>query len=232
MVLIYTTKIEISTSTYDESDGTGHCPGIGTGVFTTSKGNASGLGTGNGRNLVFRFSALGQQGVSPTYKADSNGPGGQNYRAAYSLEVTLLHGGEGWQVNDTVVISPTFASEAANLTYDENATPRSTGSQATVTIKVLETETTNVKATVSSAADGLIRPAPTPFDADTAITADTILGQLITNLPSGINARVIGTGVYYSSNNPFNVEVVEEDLMRVMQSAVNDVSRLPNQCRQ
>ena len=226
------TKIEVLSSTYDETDGSGHCPGIGTGVFTTSKGNASGLGTGNGRNLVFRFSALGQQGVSPNYKAASDGPGGQNYRAAYSLEVTLLHGGEGWQVNDQVTISPTFASEAANLTYNENANPRSTGSQATVTIKVLETETTNVKATVNSAADGLIRPGPTPFDADTAITADTILGQLITNLPSGISARVIGTGVYYSSNNPFNVEVVEEDLMRVMQSAVNDVSRLPNQCRQ
>ena len=231
------TKIEVLSSTYDETDGSGHCPGIGTGVFTKSKGNASGLGTGNGKNLVFRFSALGQQGVSPNYKAASDGPGGQNYRAAYSLEVTLLHGGEGWQVNDTVVISPTFASEAANLTYNENASPRSTGSQATVTIKVLETETTNVKATIDATAnsnqgaDGLIRPSPTPFDADTAITADTILGQLITNLPSGINARVIGTGVYYSSDNPFNVEVVEEDLMRVMQSAVNDVSRLPNQCR-
>ena len=225
------TKIEVSTSTYDESDGTGHCPGIGTGVFTTSKGNASGIGTGNGRALTFRFSALGQQGVSPNYEAAANGPGGQNYRAAYSLEVTLLHGGEGWQVNDVVTISPTFATKAANVTFDTNATPKSDGSQATVTIKVLETETTNVKATVSSTADGLIRPMPTPFDADTAVTADSILGQLTTGLPSGITAKVIGTGVYYSSSNPFNVEVVEEDLMRVMQTAVNDVSRLPNQCR-
>ena len=224
------TKIEISANTYDETDGTGHCPGIGTGVFTENKqgGNGSGIGTGNGKNLTFRFSALGQQGVSPNYEAASEGPGGQNYRAAYSLEVTLLHGGEGWQVNDTVVISPPFADEAANVTYSNNT---SSGSQATVTIKVLETETTNVKATVSSAADGLIRPAPTPFDADTAITADTILGGLTTGLPSGITAKVIGTGVYYSSNNPFNVEIVEEDLMRVMQSSVNDVSRLPNQCR-
>jgi len=226
------TKIEVLSSTYDESDGTGHCPGIGTGVFTTNKasGNGSGLGTGNGKDLVFRFSALGQQGVSPNYNAASEGPGGQNYRAAYSLEVTLLHGGEGWQVNDTVTISPTFATEAANVSTTGNP-PSTSGSQATVTIKVLETETTNVKATVNSAADGLMRPAPTPFDADTAITADTILGGLTTGLPSGISARVIGTGIYYSSANPFNVEVVEEDLMRVMQSAVNDVSRLPNQCR-
>ena len=323
------TKIEILTSTYDETDGTGHCPGIGTGVFSITAAssytgtttnyvhdanghapqvhtfapsavdasnehitiNNHGLTTGeevvysssgsviqnlpagtyyvvkisddiislavsfndaqndivknlqdqgtgthtldckgvglitSGRdNLIFRFSALGQQGVSPNYSAASEGPGGQNYRAAYSLESTLLHGGEGWQVGDIVNVSPTFAAEAANVQSN-------TGSQATVTIKVLEIETTNVKATVNSAADGLIRPAPTPFDADTAITADTILGGLTTGLPSGITAKVIGTGIYYSSNNPFNVEVVEEDLMRVMQSSVNDVSRLPNQCR-
>ena len=226
------TKIEVASSTYDESDGTGHCPGIGTGVFTADKagGNGSGIGTGNGKDLTFRFSALGQQGVSPNYEAASEGPGGQNYRAAYSLEVTLLHGGEGWAVNDTVVISPSFADEAANVSTTGNP-PSTSGSQATVTIKVLEIETTNVKCTVSSTADGLIRPAPTPFDADTAVTADSILGGLTTGLPSGITAKVIGTGVYYSSNNPFNVEVVEEDLMRVMQSAVNDVSRLPNQCR-
>lgn len=333
------TKIEISANTYDESDGTGHCPGIGTGVFSVSaassytgtttnyvhdanghgpqihtfqpsdinvsneeititnhglttgeqvvytKGSGtndaapSGLTSGNTYyavaldantislsdsyanatiqppnapivrnlqdqgtgthtldckgvglitsdrdNLTFRFSALGQQGVSPNYSAAQEGPGGQNYRAAYSLEVTLLHGGEGWQVGDVVNVSPTFAAEAANVQSNS-------GSQATVSIKVLEIETTNVKATVSSSADGLIRPAPTPFDADTAITADTILGGLTTGLPSGITAKVIGTGIYYSSDNPFNVEIVEEDLMRVMQSSVNDVSRLPNQCR-
>ena len=240
------TKVKVLSSTYDETDGSGHCPGIGTGVFSAT--GASSYSTGdianiqdiNGtqitspidrQNLVFRFSALGQQGVSPNYKAESEGPGGQNYRAAYSLEVTLLHGGEGWAVGDTVTIRPTFASEAANLTYNENATPRSTGSQATVVIRVDEIETTNVKCTVNSARDGLLRPAPTPFDADTAITADTILGGITTGLPSGITARVIGTGVYYSSANPFNIEVVEEDLMRVMQTAVNDVSRLPNQCR-
>lgn len=226
------TKIEVSANTYDESDGTGHCPGIGTGVFTENKsgGNGSGIGSGNGKDLTFRFSALGQQGVSPNYNAASEGPGGQNYRAAYSLEVTLLHGGEGWAVNDTVTISPPFANEAANVSTTGNP-PSTSGSQATVTIKVLEIETTNVKCTVSSTADGLIRPAPTPFDADTAVTADSILGGLTTGLPSGITAKVIGTGVYYSSSNPFNVEVVEEDLMRVMQTAVNDVSRLPNQCR-
>ena len=63
----------------------------------------------------------------------------------------------------------------------------------------------------------VIRPSPTPFDADTAVTADTILGGIIAELPSGITGKIIGTGIYLSSSNPFNVEIVEEDLMRVMQ---------------
>ena len=50
-------------------------------------------------------------------------------------------------------------------------------------------------------------------------------------LPTGITGTVIGTGMYLSSANAFNVEVVEDDLMRVMQSSVNDVTRLPNQCK-
>ena len=41
----------------------------------------------------------------------------------------------------------------------------------------------------------------------------------------------IGPGIYLSSNDPFNVEIVEEDLMRVFQKSVNDVANLPNQCR-
>jgi hypothetical protein len=80
---------------------------------------------------------------------------------------------------------------------------------------------------------GLIRPAPTPFDAQTAVTADAILGSLKEEIDaiSGISAKIIGSGMYLSSANAFNVEVVEEDLMRVMQSSVNDVTNLPNQCK-
>ena len=48
---------------------------------------------------------------------------------------------------------------------------------------------------------------------------------------TGITGKVIGTGMYLSSSSAFNVEVVEDDLMRVMQSSVNDVTRLPNQCK-
>jgi hypothetical protein len=191
------TRIRIQSHTLDESDGTGHCPGIGTEVFSVDSGSKT--------NLIFRITTLGQQGVSPNYSANSNGPGGNNYRCSYQPDIVLLHGGEGWVTGDTTTVT----MEGFNYT-----------------IRVEDHESTAVKANLK-----LIRPEPTPFDADTAVTSDTILGGILSELPTGITGTIIGTGMYLSSSSAFNVEVVEDDLMRVMQSSVNDVTRLPNQCK-
>jgi hypothetical protein len=196
------TRVKVQSNTLDESDGTGHCPSIGTAVFSVDSGTKT--------NLIFRITALGQQGVSPNYSASSNGPGGNNYRCSYNVEIVLLHGGEGWTTGDTVTVT----MEGADYT-----------------VRVEDHESTQVKATLNSSGDGLIRPEPTPFDADTAVTADTVLGGILAELPTGITGTVIGTGIYLSSTSAFNIEVVEDDLMRVMQSSVNDVTRLPNQCK-
>ena len=206
------TRIKISDDTLFEGDGSGSCPGIGTQVFSVDSGSK--------KNLIFRLNILGQQGVSPNYSAGSDGPDGQNYRCSYQREVVLLHGGEGWVVGDTVTVTLDSANGGA-----------SGGGNATYTIRVEEIETSQVKATLSSAGDGLIRPTPTPFDADTAVTADTIVAGIVSDLPSGITAKVIGPGIYLSSANPFNVEIAEEDLMRVFQKSVNEVTLLPNMCR-
>ncbi len=209
------TRIEIQSDNLDESDGTGHCPGIGTQVFSKNSGSK--------KNLIFRLNILGQQGVSPNYGANQNGAGGQDYRCSYNREAVLLHGGEGWVTNDTV--TATLTSAAGGADTNGNGTP---DAAATYTIKVVDHERTTVQANL-----GLIRPAPTPFDAQTAVTADAILGSLKEEIDaiSGISAQIIGSGMYLSSANPFNVEVVEEDLMRVMQSSVNDVTNLPTQCK-
>ena len=229
------TKIKVTDHSLDEGDGSGHCPGIGTEVYAvttkssygateniTNVKNSSGtvLTSGNKKNLTFRVNVLGQQGVSPNYSASQNGPGGSNYRCSYNIEATLLHGGEGWAVGDVIRVVPEHADEAD-----------SSDSQAYIDVTVTEIESTQVNATISSNGDGLIRPAPTPFDADTAVTADTIIGGIIDDLPSGITGKHIGTGIYLSSSNPFSVEIVEEDLMRCLQSSVNDVQNLPNQCK-
>jgi len=228
------TKIKVTANSFDEGDGSGSCPGIGTEVYAVTAANSYGATTNvahvknssgttltTGRdNLTFRITALGQQGISPNYSAGSNGPGGSDYRCSYNIEAVLLHGGEGWEVGDVVRVEPEHASTA-----------NSSDGQAYIEVTVTEIESTSVNATVSSNGDGLIRPAPTPFDADTAVTADTILGGIIANLPSGVSGKVIGTGIYLSSTSSFSVEIVEEDLMRCFQGSVNDVQNLPNQCK-
>ncbi len=203
------TRVKIQSDTLDESDGTGHCPGIGTQVFSVDSGSK--------KNLIFRINTLGQQGVSPNFNTGNStnqSPGGQAYRCSYNREVVLLHGGEGWVTGDTVTVTLDSASQSFNYT-----------------IRVEDHESTQVNATISSNGDGLIRPEPTPFDADTAVTADTIIGGILAELPSGITGKHIGTGIYLSSSNPFTINIVEEDLMRCFQSSVNDVSNLTNQCK-
>jgi len=216
------TRIKIDSDNLDEGDGTGHCPGIGTQVFSK---NATGK-----TNLTFRINTLGQQGVSPNYQASgSTGADGENYRCSYNREVVLLHGGEGWQTNDTTTAVLTAAAGGASVGTNASAN----GVAATYTIRVEDHEETQVNATITADGNdsGLIRPAPTPFDSDTAVTADTIIGGIIDALPSSITGKHIGTGIYLSSANPFTINIVEEDLMRCFQSSVNDVSNLPNQCK-
>lgn len=191
------TRIKIQSDTLDESDGTGHCPGIGTQVFSVDSGSKT--------NLIFRINTLGQQGVSPNYSASTNGPGGGNYRCSYNREVVLLHGGEGWVTGDTTTVT----MEGFNYT-----------------IVVEDHEATQLNGNLK-----VLRPEPTPFDADTAVTADTILAGIVSDLPSGITGKVIGTGIYLSSSSEFNVTILDDDLMRVMQGSVNDVQNLPNQCK-
>ena len=84
------------------------------------------------------------------------------------------------------------------------------------TIIVEDHEATQLNANLK-----VLRPEPTPFDADTAVTADTILAGIVSDLPSGITGKVIGTGIYLSSSSEFNVTILDDDLMRVMQGSVN-----------
>ena len=225
------TRIKIESDTLDESDGTGHCPGIGTQVFTVTAAssytgssivsvkNSSNQNVTSGKdNLIFRLNTLGQQGVSPDYTANQSGPGGDDYRCSYNREAVLLHGGEGWVTGDTVTVTMDSASTSYNYT-----------------IRIEDHETTQLNATVVNAGDGIIRPEPTPFDADTAVTTDTIVGGIIQEINkisnNTIQAEQVGSGIYVHSASPFTLEVVEDDLMRCFQSSVNDVSKLPNQCK-
>ena len=175
------------------------------------------------KNLVFRISTLGQQGNANNSSGD--------FVCSYQPEVTLLHGGEGWETGDQITVAMTgqgLGGGGTNAGGDDSRV-------AVYTIEVTDHEETVVQAKYGGQPTGLIRPAVTPFDADTTVTSDTILAgmktaiEAISNTP--INAKIIGTTLYLSSSSPFNIEVVEEDLMRVMQDSTNDVTNLPNQCK-
>jgi len=182
------------------------------------------LATSEKDNLIFRLDILGQQGINPNSSSTGSG---DDYVASYQREVVLLHGGEGWAVGDEVIVRLDSAKGGGGSSKSNNET-----TPAKYTLVIDAVETTEVNATVVNPDDGLIRPEPTPFDAQTAVTADTIIGGIINALPTAINHKVIGNGIYlYSDTQDFVVNVVEQDLMRVMQSSVNDVQGLPNQCK-
>ena len=224
------TRVKIKDDTLAEGEGTGNCPGIGTQVFAvTASGSYTGTSTvsvkdsGNNdlttgkENLIFRITTLGQLSTLEGETA--------KYQCTYNREITLLHGGEGWALGDKIVVTLDTAKGGGAAGTDDET-------KANYTIEVLETETISVKGDVKIA-----RPTPTPFDSDTAVTADTILGGIqaelsgITVSGNPLNTTVIGNGLFVYCASPFNIEVAELDLMRVMQDSVNDVTDLPNQCK-
>jgi len=194
------TRLKISSDTLDETNGSGHCPGIGTQTFSVTSGSSE--------NLIFRISALGQQGQGAG--VDDGGVDADNYKCSYNRQVILLHGGEDWETGDTTTVTLDQAQTSYNYT-----------------VRVEDHEEVAVKANIKA-----VRPVPTPFDGETAVTVDTILGGITSELSgTAITAVVIGNGLYLHSGSAFSVEVPEKDLMRVMQESINDVSELPTQCR-
>ena len=210
------TRIKIQSDTLDESGGTGQCRGIGIQTFSVDSGSK--------KNLIFKLDIRGQQG-----NIGGEGNDSQDFACAYARSIFLLHGGEGWTTGDTTTVTMDQAkgrTVTGTLTSGTGGNSGKGESPATYTIQVLEHETVTVKANL-----GLVRPEPTPFDADTAVSGDQVLGGILAELPAGISGTIIGNGIYLSSNNSFNCEIVEDDLMRSMGTSVNDVTLLPKQCR-
>ena len=207
------TRVEIISDTLDESTGTGQCRGIGVQVFSVNSGSKT--------NLTFKLNTLGQQGQI------QSGNDVEDFACSYSRQITLLHGGEGWVTGDQVTVTMTQAKGRTITGSIANNASTKGESSATYTIQVTDHEAIAVKANIKA-----IRPAPTPFDSDTAVTVDTILGSLQAEFSgTGITATVIGNGLYLTKSSAFNIEIVEDDLMRNMGTSVNDVTLLPKQCK-
>ena len=232
------TRLKIVSDTLDESGGTGQCRGIGiqtfsidalssyTGTNTLSVTDASGNAVTSGKdNLIFKLDIRGQQG-----NIGGNGDSPDDFACAYSRQVILLHGGEGWVTGDRVEITMDSAKGRTVTGSSSSGTSGNSGkgeSSATYILEVTEHEPIIIKADIKA-----VRPEPTPFDADTAVSADQVLAGIVQELSgTGVNASLIGNGIYLSSNSTFNVEITDDDLMRSMQTSVNDVTLLPKQCK-
>lgn len=169
--------------------------------------NANNQGSQQGRkNLYFRIATTGQ---SVPYTEGSGSTQTTTYQARYTTTYDLLHGGEGWQKDDFFYV---FMKDG----YYK------------VTIE--EISTSVVQANLA-----LVRPQPTPFDTETTITAESILGDIRSQLISeGISAndiQMIGTGLHIKQSSVFNASTPVGELLNVVAGKVNDVGELPSQCK-
>ena len=170
--------------------------------------NASNQGSQTGRkNLYFRIATTGQ---SVPYTEGSGTSQTTTYQARYTTTYDLLHGGEGWLEGDYFYV---FMKDA----YYK--------------VMIEESSESIVQANLA-----LARPQPTPFDTETTITAESILGDIRAELIASGNftnadITTIGTGLHVRRNAIFNASTPVGELLNVVASKVNDAGDLPSQCK-
>ena len=179
-------------------------------VFDSANQDVSTL-TGNAarspKNLYFRIATTGQ---SVPYTTGSGSSQETTYQARYTTTYDLLHGGEGWKKNDYFYVWM---------------------KDAYYKVTVEEISTSKVQANLA-----LVRPNPTPFDNETTITAESVLGDIRTAIIAGGNISdsditTIGNGLHIKRTSTFNASTPVGQLLNVVAGKVNDVGDLPTQCK-
>mgnify|MGYP001325062277 CR=1 FL=1 len=145
-------------------------------------------------------------GQSTPYGSGSN----VTYQARYTTTYDLLHGGEGWLTGDFFYV------------WMKDAYYKVTVEASSESI---------VQANLA-----LARPNPTPFDTETTITAESILGDIRTAIIADGNftnsdITTIGTGLHIKKTTAFNASTPVGELLNVVAGKVNDVGDLPTQCK-
>ena len=209
----------------DDSAGDGRdafAPNVGTKIFSVGSGTSdtdeaisgshtytidvNGNNSSGRKNLYFRIATTGQ---SVPYTTGTGSNQETTYQARYTTTYDLLHGGEGWQANDF------FYVWMKDGYYK-------------VTVQAISTS-------VVQANLALVRPQPTPFDTETTITAESILGDIRTQLiAEGISSsdiQIIGTGLHVKQSAVFNASTPVGELLNVVAGKVNDIGDLPSQCK-
>ena len=213
------------------NDQDAYCPNVDTRIFAVNSGmqksssldangqsfnidvirGGSAIATNAAANLYFRIATIGQS------VAQGGSSANPDYQCRYTTTHDLLYGGEGWEKGDYFDI------------WMKNARYR---------VTIMEASVSKVQATMNSQpGSGLIRPLPTPFDNETTITAESVLGDIrtiIENYNNGITAaetKQIGTGLYITNDTEFSASTPNKDLMNVITDSVNTVEDLPQECK-
>ena len=176
------------------------CPNVATEIFSVNHGDSGDTADANGtahtytvtptggtasdrKHLYFRITTTGQ--AVPT---DGSSP---TYYCRYTTTHDLLYGGEGWRTGDY------FYLWMKNSRYK---------------ITIEEHSESQVQATMDGNSNsGLIRPTPTPFDTETTVTAESIIGDIRSKIVSQNNGLAsgeveqIGNGLYITDGAVFNV---------------------------
>ncbi|MAR51462.1 MAG: hypothetical protein CML42_10095 [Rhodobacteraceae bacterium] len=163
---------------------------------------------GSGSGMIVRLTNVGQVNLSKYAGSTING---DEYVGLYNTSVELLFGGDGYKTTQTNG-NPSFVTAVLKG----------------VTYKIFIEEVQPIKTKLDL---GTFRPAPTSFDGNNVISADTILDIDKANSDLTPTIEKIGNGFMLSHEFPFNVTTSEPDLWRITTTEVNDVSELPRQCK-
>ena len=209
----------VNTSPHQDA----YCPNVDTQIFSLSHGDTGDSEDANGQSWTVdvTISGGGAQadrkdlyfriatiGQSVPQGGSATNP---DYRCRYTTTHDLLYGGEGWRTGDWFYV------------YMKNARYK---------VTVLEHSISKVRGNLAAA-----RPSPTPFDNETTITTESILGALETEIIAGgtftdSDIELIGNVLHVSrSSGVFNANSPAPDLINVLTSEVNTIDDLPNQCK-
>ena len=175
--------------------------------------NFTGTSARTPKNLYFRIATTGQ---SVPYSSGSGTSASTTYRARYTTTYDLLHGGENWKAGDFFYVWMRDGYYKVNID---------------------SVSTSEVQANLA-----VVRPQPTPFDTETTITAESILGDIRTQLLLSTDSNgnnnfqasditQIGNGLHIKRATNFNASTPVGELLNVVTSKVNDIGDLPSQCK-
>ena len=176
-------------------------------TYTIDVKNSSNSSVNRGKNLYFRIATIGQSVPHVNNSAD---PPETTYQARYTTTHDLMYGGEGWEEGDYFFL---WMKDARYKVIIE------------------EISESQIQGNL-----GIIRPTPTSFDTQQTVTAESILGDLQTDILatsefSSGEVQIIGNGIYLTNGTAFNATSPTGELLNVITSECNDIEDLPTQCK-